>query len=183
MLRQQPVGTLAIAALRTVDQHACHIQLAILAAPYVQVGPRDFQCIEAHGTEHAPPRHGGRDARQAQRLAARLVAQAHVAEEEIRPHAMPGGINTRDTDRVAQRAAGRPLDIALVVIDIRQDGVAQEQKQHGEGEIRQQHQFDGKTQHMVGGQIGHAIGGTQPLPAQGQWHMFCHACFWRFLHQ
>ncbi|UUZ50315.1 hypothetical protein LP420_10515 [Massilia sp. B-10] len=61
-----------------------------------------------------------------------------------------------------------PLDIALVVLDIGQDHVAQEQENEGEQEIGGQRQLDHETEQVVRGHIGHAVGRARTVPALAQ---------------
>ncbi|EEF22162.1 conserved hypothetical protein, partial [Ricinus communis] len=106
----------------------------------------------------------------------------HVAQEQVGPEAATRRIHARNGDRVADRAAGDALDVALVVVDIRQHHVAQRQEQDGEGEIQQQRQLQDEAQHMMGGQVADPVGGTEPVPARSQWAFACHGLLFWFLH-
>jgi len=183
-LLEDPVGALAVARLRVVEHDAGHRQLAVGHAPHVEFGADDLERLEARlARRHAPPRHGGRHARQRQQLAALGVAQYHVAEEQIRPQAAPGRVDARDRDLVAERAAGQALDIALVVVDVRQDRITQHQEQHHEGEIHQQRQLDGEAEQVMARQVGETVSAPDAPPALGEREVLACSLLFGVVHQ
>ena len=152
MLAQGPV--VGRPALFIVEHDAGHRQAAGGIAPHVQAGADQLERLEAGvAGQQGPPGKGRRHARQGERGAALGVAQHHVAQEQVGPQALPGSIDAGDRHLVAERAAGHPLDIALVIVDVRQDGIAQQQEQDGEGEIHQQGEAHRPAENMVGGLI------------------------------
>jgi hypothetical protein len=168
-LAQDPVGTEAAAGLAVVDPHPGHEQRPVVGAAHVELGADHLERLEARLAGHdGPPRQGGRHRRQRQQLAPLPVVQRHVAQEQARVQALPGGVDAGNRHLVAQRAAGGALDVALVIVDVRQHRVAQEQEQHRERKIHQQGQLDGEAQQVVRGDVGVAVGRTQPAPARGE---------------
>jgi len=99
-----------------------------------------------------------------QGLLAARIAHDHIAQNQLRAQALPGSVDAVDDDGIADCLAGQALDIALVVVDIRQNDPAQGQEQDGKGKIQQQRQLDGEAEDMVGGQVPEAIGGLQAMP-------------------
>ncbi len=167
-LAQQPVGAGTIALL-LLQPHAGHDQHAVAAAPHGQARTDDFKrCKPGFERGDAPPADRSVDLRQGQHLPAPAVVQAHVAQRQRRAHAMPGRRQLRDRDAAAECIAGHALDVALVQVDVGKDGVAQHQEQHGQREIHDQQQLDGKAQHVVRGQVREAVARAQPAPAYGQ---------------
>jgi hypothetical protein len=170
-LAKHPVATLAALLVLRVDAHAGDLDHAIKPAPHVQLRTDQFERLEARfGRQYAPPGKGGRDRGQRQHLAPGRIPERHVAQEQRGIQSAPGGVDAGDADLVAERAAGGALDVALIEVDVREDGVAQREEQQTQAEIHEQRQLDGEAEHMMRSQVGIPVGGTQPPPAFRQRH-------------
>ncbi len=133
-LAEDPVGELAVALLAG-DADPGHVELAAGVAPHRELGSVDEERVQAQlaREQRAPGAHVLYRG-QHQRLAAVAVVDAHVRDRQPRPQALPVGAERADLDRQPDRARDRGDDVLPVVLDVRQQPVAQRQQDDRKGE-------------------------------------------------
>ena len=135
MLFEKPVGRGA-AVDRRAGVGAGQVQpadepAALHVAPHLQPGAVDQQLAEAQPQrQQRGHRQRCRHLRQAQRLAARGVAQHHVAQREGRHPAAALHGDLADVDRMPQRPGGLCLDLRAPVVQTRQNPPMQREPGH-----------------------------------------------------
>ena len=136
-LRQQPVGKTAL-FLRFTQRDAGDVEAPVAVTAQIQGRIVDVQQAQLElGAGDRPPGQDGIDPGKSQRRTPRLIVHLHVMQCQIGIDAMPAGFDTSDADGLPDFLAGQPFECRAIVLDVRQDAVAQRQHQDDEAEIDQ----------------------------------------------
>ena len=147
VLRQQPVGEVVLAGLLRRHLEAGGVEASLAVAAQHQAGRVELEPGQAQ--LEVPQRAPGKfrlDLVEAERGAALGVADFEAFEVERRAQAGPVRLDAADAHRAVDRAADGALEVAAVVLDLRQDRVAQREHQQREGEVGRRRQQGQRAQ-------------------------------------
>ncbi len=125
-----------VSSLRRVQLHPRDMELARLIAAYLELRPVEHQGVEPRRSDQGRgPGHGRLHGGKGERGTPVVIEDGHAAEQELRPQALPIGVDGADGDALAQRARGDSLDVALVCRDLGEDVIAQKEQRTGEQQV------------------------------------------------